>query len=93
MFTKPKAPTLLEKQIARVLEDMMHQDPASEKYGNLMERLQKLHKMADDNRPPRVSPDTALLSATNILGILLIIRHEYVNVITSKAQSFVLKPR
>jgi hypothetical protein len=49
--------------------------------------------MADDNRSPRVSPDTALLSATNILGILLIIRHEYVNVITSKAQSFVLKPR
>lgn len=93
MFTNRNAPTLLEKQITRVLEDMTNQDPASEEYGELMERLQKLHKMADDNRPSRVSPDTALLSATNILGIILIIRHEYVNVITSKAQSFVLKPR
>jgi hypothetical protein len=93
MFTKPESPTLLEKEITRVLKDMTNKDPASQEYKNLMERLQALHKMADDNRPPRVSPDTALLSATNILGILLIIRHEYVNVITSKAQSFVQKLR
>ncbi len=93
MFTKPESPTLLEKEITRVLKDMTNKDPASQEYKNLMERLQALHKMADDNRPSRVSPDTALLSATNILGILLIIRHEYVNVITSKAQSFVQKLR
>jgi hypothetical protein len=93
MFTSPKAPTLLEKQITRVLEDMLAQDPASKEYGILMERLQTLHQMADKNRPSRVSPDTAILSATNLLGIFLIIRHEYVNVVTSKALNYVPKLR
>jgi len=41
--------------------------------------------------PDRVSYDTMVATAANLVGIALIIRHEHVNVITSKAMSFVPK--
>lgn len=93
MFTEDKPQTPLEKQISRVLEDMEITDTNSEKYGELLDRLQKLHKMAQDQRPARVSPDTAIQAAASLLSILMITHYEHTDVITSKALGFVPKLR
>jgi len=41
----------------------------------------------------KVSPDTALVVLGNLLGIVLILKHEKIDAITTKALSFVLKGR
>lgn len=41
----------------------------------------------------RVNPDTVLTIAGNLLGILLILNFEKIGYISSKALSFVLKPK
>lgn len=82
-----------DRQINNILADMTTMETSSEEYGTLLERLQKLHKLKTEERSSRVSPDTVLLATTNLIGIFMIIRHEDLNVITSKALSFVQRPR
>lgn len=65
----------------------------SEEYEKTMDRVSRLHKMKQDVKPATVSPDTLVVAATNLLGILLILRHERVDIITSKALGFVTKSR
>lgn len=42
---------------------------------------------------PRIKPDTWLIVGGNILGILLILNHERLGVVSSKALGFVLRGR
>lgn len=52
-----------------------------EEYDKLIERKWKF------------SPDTLLVVGANLLGIVLILKHEKIDIISSKALSFVLKGR
>lgn len=92
MFAK-KPKSRIQIEMDSLVEDLRYDQLTSEEYGVILERIVKLHKIEQDNKPNRVDPNTAALIAANILGIVLIIRHEDVNVISSKALSFVLKPR
>ena len=93
MFKKfqSKSPldTLIERSVQELMEVGLHDDKADE----ILTRLEKLHKMKTAERSSRVSPDTAMTVAANLVGIALIIKHEHVNVITSKALGFVTKPK
>lgn len=82
-----------DKQIRRVLHELETTDPNSEQYGTLVERLQKLQKMRAEDRPDRPSSDTLVLAGANLIGLVLIIRHEQFNVITTKALGFVTRVR
>lgn len=93
MFLEPKPKTELEKAIDEAIASMRVLPPTSDEYATIMERVQRLHKLKEIESPKRVSPDTMLLVGANLVGILLIIRHEEVNVVTSKALSFVMKAR
>jgi len=93
MFTKPKTKSSLQNAIDRALIDITGQDPATAKFTTSVDQIVKLHKLKETESLPRVSPDTLVLAATNIAGIIMIIKHEHFNVITSKALSFVLKLR
>lgn len=44
-------------------------------------------------KPQRITPDALLAAGVNLAGILAILHHERVNVIASKALSFVTKLR
>jgi hypothetical protein len=61
----------------------------SDEYGVLLERLGKLQKIRHEEKPENPTSDAILSSATNLIGIFMILRHEQLNVITSKATSFV----
>jgi len=50
-------------------------------------------KQRDLLRPKRVSPDTLILVAGNLLGIVIILGYERANVITSRAMNLVMKLR
>lgn len=83
----------LDKAIDSALETLIARDDSGEEYGVVLDRVVKLHKMKEAQASRQVSPDTLVLAATNLLGILLIINHERLNVVTSKAMGFIIRPR
>lgn len=93
MFAKSKDQTLVEDAMMRAFDELKGQPVVSEEYAKNLDGIVKLHKMREEEKSPGVSPDTVALVAANLLGILLIIRHEHVNVITSRAMNALIKPR
>lgn len=93
MFVKSKPKSRLQIEIDQLVLALGDHTTGSEEYGEIVERLSKLHKINQDTRPASVDPNTALTIAANLVGIFMIVRHENLNVITSKALSFVLRPR
>jgi hypothetical protein len=94
MFNRKNSePTDLEKAIARLHDDMLSVDPNTDQYTKMADNIIKLYKLREHDTVKRwhPSPDTVLTAAVNIIGIVLIIRHEDVNVISSKALGFVKK--
>lgn len=93
MFNKSKPKSRLEIQIEESILSLNDHSPDSDEYGEIVERLSKLHKINQDIRPASVDPNTALAVAANLVGIFAIIKHESINVISSKALNFVFRPR
>ena len=96
MFTRKPAPepTALEKTITRLHDDMQTVDPHTDQYGKMAENLGKLMKLREHDTVKRYrpSPDVLVTSAVALIQVLVIIKHEDVNIITSKALGFVKKP-
>lgn len=51
-------------------------------------KIEKIHAMEKEDRPSRVSPDTVVMVAGNLLGILFIVLHEERHIMSSKALGF-----
>lgn len=94
MFRKPKSNTSLENAIDTALIEITGRDPSTTEFITSVDQIAKLHKMKVSEKPSALSRDTILLCVTNVAAIILIIRHEEFNNITSKALGFVpkLKP-
>lgn len=95
MFKKETEPSKLELAIDVILTRMQYVDPESEEFAGLVARLDRLHsmKIAERNNRNKLSADAILTAGASILGIVLIIGHERLNVITTKALGFVAKPK
>ena len=93
---KPKAirpyKRLTEEALERSLREMKITEIGSAEYKKTMDATVTLHSLMDED-PKGVSKDTLALIAANLVGIILIIKHEHVNVVTSKALGLILKPR
>jgi hypothetical protein len=85
--------TLLEIAIDKALRDLNRHVIGDEDYVRTLDAIVKLHKMKIEEKNSLVKKDTLIIVGANILGLLMIIRHEHVNVITSKAMSLLLRPR
>lgn len=92
-FRKRDKRTKLEKEIDDVLNEMIYQDKSSKEYAKNVEHLERLYKAKGYEKPSRISPDTMLIVAANLLGIILILKFEKLDTITSRAVQFVLKGR
>jgi hypothetical protein len=93
MFNNNKNKSLeLDEAIQRVHDRMKYEEIDSEEYATLLQRLDKLHSIKEANTK-RISPDTLLIVGGNLLGIVLILGYERVNVVASKALSFVMKSK
>lgn len=90
---KPPENTRLEKVIDVLLDRMADYDADDAEYPKMLEQLIKLYKLKEIDSQKRVSPDTLILVAGNLVGIVLILGYEKANVITSRAIGFVMKLR
>lgn len=93
MFPFAKEPTKLDNAIDVALLKLSDHEVGSEEYNKILDAVSKLHKMKEDETPNRLSKDTIAIVGANLLGIMMIIRHEHVNVVTSKAMGLVIRPR
>lgn len=97
MFQKSPPPyyrRLLEEELERAIACLKTALTDSEEYVKMLATVERLHTMLDqENRSNPVSKDTLAVVGANLLGILMIIKHEHINVITSRAMNMVLRPR
>jgi hypothetical protein len=97
VFTKKEPPKYyqrqLEEELERAIACLKTALTDSEDYAKMLSSVERLHGMLDEEKPKSVSKDTLATIAANLAGIFMIIKHERVNVITSKALSFVIRPR
>lgn len=91
---KVKAETVkLDVAVIRILDDMDTYGPDSKEYPELLSHLERLTKLRNGERfrLSKINPDTVVLAAGNILGILVIVAYEQKHVMTSKGLGFILK--
>lgn len=93
MFIKTQTETKLDAEINSLLDKLSETQDSTE-YTTYLERISKLHKLKTEERSKPISPDTVLVVAANIFGILWLARYERENVVRSQsALKFVMKPR
>jgi hypothetical protein len=93
MFTKgSKSDMLLESEIESVLRHLSVTAVDAAEYPTILRHLERLYEMKG-HKPDRVKKDTMALIAGNLAGIMLILKHEKLDIITSKALNFVIKAR
>lgn len=83
----------LNEAIESLYSDMASNDGYSEEYEKCVARLIQLEGLKKAKSPQRPSPDIMATVIGNLLGILIIVKHERANIITSKALGFVMKMR
>jgi hypothetical protein len=89
MFRSPTKMTKLEVEIDKQLTKLKEATDPKE-YDEILARIEKLHKMKEKRNT--VSADTWALIGANILGIVIIITHEYTHPVTTKALNLAMKP-
>lgn len=93
MFTRPTTKSTLEITLDSELIQLRELNPTSKEYEKTLETVSKLHRMKQDDKPATLSPDTVAVVAANLLGIMLILKYEKFDIVTSKALGFVMKAR
>lgn len=94
IFTKNDKKDALDLEIKKVSDRLAELSADSEEYTKLLNVLDGLYKTKSGcEKPNRISPDTLAVVLGNLIGIVIILKHEEINVITSKALGFVLKGR
>ena len=89
----PKHQRMLESELDRALIRLKTEMPTSEDYAKTLSLVERLNGMLDKDIPEAVSKNTMLIVGGNLLGIILILKHEHLNIITSKALGFVIRAR
>ena len=69
-------------------------EPKDPEYQPTLDKIKELHKLLSEEKKTgvRVTPDTVLLILGNLAGILLIMNYEKLDVMSTKAFSFI-KPK
>lgn len=93
MFRQPKPKSKLELEIARLTLELKDHKPISDEYGKILDRLKELNKIQSDNAQDPVSANTKAQIAANLIGIFMIIHHEHLGVISTKAIGMLSKVR
>lgn len=89
MFKKNAESSDLEKEITRVFSELAGSSADSPEYSRVLEKLVTLHELRPKKERNGVSADALLNAIVNVLGIGAVLHHEKLNVITSKAFSWI----
>lgn len=91
MLFKPKEKTKIDIEIDQLTLNLKDHPVTSKEYGKIVKRMSELHKIRQEERPDQFSKNNMLAAAASILGILLITKYEYENIVDSKALGFIPK--
>lgn len=90
LFTKKEtSKDLIEDEKIAVLEEMASEHSDTEKYSRMVENLDVLCGLDKDSN--RIDVNTVLTIAGSLAGIVLILKYEKLDIITSKALGFIPK--
>jgi hypothetical protein len=92
ILPKDKESKTIEGQIDIVLAKMDEVGVDAPEYDVMMNHLDRLTEINTRNRR-RISPDTLVLVAGNLFGIILIIAFEEKHVITSRGLNLLVRPK
>lgn len=92
MFAKSEAMQLLEEEINRNLRELKFHEATSDEYQKRMDRLVALYRMKEEEKSRFGSKDTLAVVVGNLMGIFMIVKHEHVNVLTSRAMQLIRMP-
>ena len=84
---------VLDEEVERVVSVMKEVDPSNESYGVMAANLVKLSQARSENARREIDPNVVIGAVTNIVGILIILKYEKFDVLTSKAFNLIIKPR
>lgn len=87
MLKRNQSVVQLENAINDALHRLENLQVESEEYAQALAHIERLQTIRDQFRKSRVSPDTWLVVGANLLGILLVVKYEHENVITTRAMS------
>lgn len=73
--------------------ELLNHQPESEEFKKIVDQLERLKKLSAANGREKINANGVIAVLGNLLGIGMIIKHEQLNVITSKALGFVIKSR
>jgi hypothetical protein len=74
--------------------ELLKETPGSDRYDKIVAQLERLNKIdANNNSREKINPNGLIAVAGNLAGIGIIVGHERLAVITSKAIGFVGKFR
>jgi len=85
--------TELEKEIDSVLKWMEDVSPSTDEYTAAAENLKRLHECHKQMKSRFVSPDMWAQIAANLAIVVMVMKHEELNVLTSKFAQFLVKWR
>jgi hypothetical protein len=86
-------PSDLDNEIARLYILLSDAVPGTARYKELVDLTEQLTKLKTEKSKNKVSSDVLVGALTNLLGILIVIKHEEINVIGGKAFSLVSKAK
>jgi hypothetical protein len=86
-------PSDLDNEIARLYKLLSDAVPGTARYKELVDLIEQLTKLKTEKSKNKVSSDVLVGALTNLLGILIVIKHEEINVIGGKAFSLVSKAK
>jgi hypothetical protein len=91
-FRRKKEETPLDREIEAVFQNLDRKIPGSDEYKATLDNLSMLYALREPKKPlGGVTPDTIVIAATNIAGIAMILQHERLHAISTKAFNFILK--
>lgn len=88
-----KPETTLDDQIDNILTQMLTYDGHSDEVAKMSKHLELLYKLKAQSEPDKVKKAEWLAIAANLAGILLVLNHERLHVITTKSFGMLSKIR
>lgn len=82
---------LFDAEVDRLLDLMSNMEPSTDDYKKVVESLKTLCEARSKKPALIIEPETVVTALSSLLGIVLILQHERLNVVTSRAISFVRK--
>lgn len=81
------------QELIRLLTEVKEMPVDSKEYSEAIKNVHILAQAVAEKAPAEVDMNTVVLAVTNILGILLVLNYEKINVLTSKSFGMIHKGR